>query len=286
MKKEEMIKEEETKEEIIKEEEAKEEIIKEEVKDTYEEKKENIMMTDELRSKLAVEEGFLNSIIEFRNVGLDYDGEVILDNVSINIRKGEFVYLVGESGAGKSSLIKMIYKEISNTKGSVFVEKENISKLHHKELPRLRRKIGVIFQDYKLLPDKTIRENVAFSLEVTKYPKNKIKQRVEDVLKKVGIASKADKYPDELSGGQQQRAAIARAIVDEPIILVADEPTGNLDPENALSIMALLEEIHKDGTTIVMATHDVGIVNNFAHRVVLLGDKGIVKEDEGKYIYE
>ncbi len=247
---------------------------------------ENIMKTDELRSKLAKEEGFLNSIIEFRNVGLDYDGEIILDNVSINLNRGEFVYLVAASGAGKSSLIKMIYKERTNTKGSVFVEKENISKLHHKELPRLRRKIGVIFQDYKLLQDKTIRENVAFSLEVTNYPKGKIKERVEEVLKKVGIYSKADKYPDELSGGQQQRAAIARAIVDEPIILVADEPTGNLDPENALSIMALLEEIHKDGTTIVMATHDVGIVNNFAHRVVLLGDKGIVKEDEGKYIYE
>ncbi len=256
----------------------------ESTKENYTDK--NIMMTDELRSKLAKEEGFLNSIIEFRNVGLNYDGEVILDEVSINIRKGEFVYLVGESGAGKSSLIKMIYKEISNTKGSVFVEKENISKLNHKELPRLRRKIGVIFQDYKLLPDKTIKENVAFSLEVTKYPKDKIQKRVEEVLKKVGISSQADKYPDELSGGQQQRAAIARAIVDEPIILVADEPTGNLDPENALSIMDLLEQIHKDGTTIVMATHDVGIVNNFAHRVVLLGDKGIVKEDEGKYIYE
>ncbi|MFV0288451.1 MAG: cell division ATP-binding protein FtsE, partial [Mycoplasmatales bacterium] len=161
-----------------------------------------------------------------------------------------------------------------------------ITNLRNKDLPRLRRKICVIFQDYKLLSDKTIFQNVAFSLYVTGYPKNMIKKRVLEVLNKVGIEDQAQKYPDELSGGQQQRAAIARAIVDEPVILVADEPTGNLDPENALAIMELLVKINEEGTTVVMATHDVGIVNNFLNRVVLLGEGKVIKEAKGEYIYE
>lgn len=225
-------------------------------------------------------------IIQLKNIGLAYDREIILSDVNLAINKGDFVYLVGESGAGKSSIIKMLYREIKATKGEIIIDSQDIVKLRQAKLPKLRRKVGVIFQDYKLLADKTIYKNVAFSLEVTGYPRRKIKARVMDVLKKVGIAEKANKYPDELSGGQQQRAAIARAIVDDPLILVADEPTGNLDPENALSIMELLEQINDEGTTVVMATHDVGIVNNFPKRVILLGQKKVLKESQGEYIYE
>ncbi len=225
-------------------------------------------------------------LIEFRDVSLKYNREVILENVNLSIANGEFVYLVGESGAGKSSMIKMLYREVAVSGGAIIIDNQDITKLKSYQLPKLRRKVGVIFQDYKLLPDKTIFKNVSFSLEVTGYPRKKIKAKVMETLRKVGIASQAYKYPDELSGGQQQRAAIARAIVDEPIILVADEPTGNLDPENALAIMELLEKINEEGTTIVMATHDVGIVNNFPKRVVLLGKGKVLKESRGEYIYE
>ncbi|MFV0287827.1 MAG: cell division ATP-binding protein FtsE [Mycoplasmatales bacterium] len=225
-------------------------------------------------------------IINLNKVGLKYGSEIVLKEITLDIKKGDFVYLVGESGAGKSSIIKMLHKEVNNTSGDIYIQNENITNLRNKDLPRLRRKIGVIFQDYKLLSDKTIYQNVAFSLYVTGYPKNMIKKRVLEVLNKVGIEEQAQKYPDELSGGQQQRAAIARAIVDEPVILVADEPTGNLDPENALAIMELLVKINEEGTTVVMATHDVGIVNNFLNRVVLLGEGKVIKEAKGEYIYE
>ncbi len=225
-------------------------------------------------------------LIEFRDVFLQYNREVVLQKINLSIANGEFVYLVGESGAGKSSMIKMLYREVVVSGGAIIIDNQDITKLESYQLPKLRRKVGVIFQDYKLLPDKTIFKNVSFSLEVTGYPRKKIKAKVMETLRKVGIASQAYKYPDELSGGQQQRAAIARAIVDEPIILVADEPTGNLDPENALAIMELLEKINEEGTTIVMATHDVGIVNNFPKRVVLLGKGKVLKESRGEYIYE
>ncbi len=244
-----------------------------EVKKEKDEKKENLHNLKE-------------PIIRLENIGLKYGSEVVLKDVNININQKEFVYLVGESGAGKSSVAKMLYKEIEPTKGHIYIQGEDITKYKSRQLPKLRRKIGVIFQDYKLLSDKTIYENVAFSLRVTGYPGSKIRPKVEEVLKKVGILEQAQKYPDELSGGQQQRAAIARAIVDNPIIIVADEPTGNLDPENALAIMELLEKINKEGTTIVMATHDVGIVNNFLNRVILLGDGKVLKEAQGEYIYE
>lgn len=227
-----------------------------------------------------------DAIINFQNVGLRYKNDVVLDDVSLEIERGDFIYLVGESGAGKSSMIKMLYKEIDNTSGSIIVDSQNITKLKQTKYPMLRRKIGVIFQDYKLLKDKTVFENVAYTLEVTKYPKKKIKEKVNQTLEKVGIIEHANKFPDELSGGQQQRAAIARAVVDSPKIVVADEPTGNLDPENAISIMQLLEKINSEGTTVVMATHDVGIVNNFPKRVVLLGKRKILKETKGQYIYE
>lgn len=225
-------------------------------------------------------------IIEFDEVSLRLGQEEVLKDIDLKIYKGDFVYLVGASGAGKSSIIKMIYRENKNTKGNVYIKNENITNLKSSQLPKLRKKIGVIFQDYKLLKDKTVFQNVAYSLEVTRYPKRKIKDRVEYILDKVGIKDQAYKYPNELSGGQQQRAAIARAIVSDPEILVADEPTGNLDPENALAIMEILERINNEGTTIVMATHDVGIVNNFSKRVILLNRGKIVKEAQGEYIYE
>lgn len=225
-------------------------------------------------------------IITFDNVSLRLGKEEVLKNINLKIYHGEFVYLVGASGAGKSSIIKMIYREVVNTQGALYINGENVTNLKNIHLPKLRKKIGVVFQDYKLLKDKTIFQNVAYSLQVTRYPRRKIKERVKYILEKVGIFDQANKYPNQLSGGQQQRAAIARAIVSEPQILVADEPTGNLDPENALAIMEILERINNEGTTVVMATHDVGIVNNFPKRVVLLNKGKIVKEAKGKYIYE
>ncbi len=225
-------------------------------------------------------------VIEFKDVALKIEREQILRDINIKIHEGEFVYFVGASGAGKSSMIKMIYREAKNSKGSLTVLGKNVTKLRQGKLPELRRKVGVVFQDFKLLPDKTIYENVKFSLDVTGYPRKKKHEQVLKVLRQVGIASQKDKYPNELSGGQQQRAAIARAIVDEPSILVCDEPTGNLDPENAIQIMEIITEINEGGTTVLMATHDVGIVNKYKHRVVLMKNGRITNEGEGEYIYE
>lgn len=226
------------------------------------------------------------TIIEYRDVHLDFGKEKIINGITLDIHEGEFVYFIGKSGAGKSSLTKMIYRDIVNTEGTLMVDGTNVTKLKNRNLHLLRRKVGVIFQDYKLLNDRTVYENVKYSLEVTNYPKAKRKDQVLKVLKLVGIYSLRDRYPDELSGGQQQRVAIARAIVDDPKIVVADEPTGNLDPSNALVIMKLLEKINESGTTVVMATHDVGIVNKFSHRVVLIGDGNILSDSMGGYTYE
>ncbi len=225
-------------------------------------------------------------VISFDNVSLKIEREQILRDINMEIHDGEFVYFVGASGAGKSSMVKMIYREAKNTKGTLKVLDKNVTKLRQRQLPALRRKVGVVFQDFKLLPDKTIYENVKFSLDVTGYPRKKKHEQVLKVLRQVGITAQKDKYPNELSGGQQQRAAIARAIVDEPSILVCDEPTGNLDPENAIQIMEIITEINEAGTTVLMATHDVGIVNKYKHRVVLMKNGRISNEGEGEYIYE
>ncbi len=225
-------------------------------------------------------------VIEFKDVALKIEREQILRDIDIKIHEGEFVYFVGASGAGKSSMVKMIYREAKNTKGTLTVLGKNVTKMRQGQLPGLRRQVGVVFQDFKLLPDKTIYENVKFSLDVTGYPRKKKHEQVLKVLRQVGITSQKDKYPNELSGGQQQRAAIARAIVDEPSILVCDEPTGNLDPENAIQIMEIITEINEGGTTVLMATHDVGIVNKYKHRVVLMKNGRISNESEGEYIYE
>ncbi len=225
-------------------------------------------------------------VITFENVNLKLDREQILRDINLSIHEGEFVYFVGVSGAGKSSMIKLIYRELKNTGGKLTVLDKNVTKMRQSKLPTLRRKVGVVFQDFKLLPDKTIYENVKFSLDVTGYPRRKKHDQVLKVLKQVGIITHKDKYPNELSGGQQQRAAIARAIVDEPQILVCDEPTGNLDPENAIQIMEIITEINEGGTTVLMATHDVGIVNKYKHRVVLMKNGRVSNEVEGEYIYE
>ncbi|MFV0246775.1 MAG: cell division ATP-binding protein FtsE [Mycoplasmatales bacterium] len=224
--------------------------------------------------------------ISFKDVKLKIDKEQILKGISLDIHQGEFVYFVGSSGAGKSSMIKLIYKEVKPSSGKLEVLNMNVGKLSFKKLPQLRRRIGVVFQDFKLLKDKTIYENVKFSLDVTGYPKDQKEEKVLKTLKLVGIHTKKDKYPDELSGGQQQRAAIARAIVDDPEILVCDEPTGNLDPENAIAIMEILKKLNNSGKTILMATHDVGIVNKYKSRVVLMRNGKIANEVNGEYIYE
>ena len=248
----------------------------------------NVEKMDNIEKKILNDNSENETIIYFNDIEMKYDNESkIMDGLNLRIKSGEFIYLVGPSGSGKSTLIKMIYRDIINTGGEVIVDDINVTKLKQNQLHLLRRKIGVIFQDYKLLPDRTVFDNVKYSLEVTNYPKNKRKEQVLKTLKIVGILEQKDKYPAELSGGQQQRVAIARAIVDEPKIIVADEPTGNLDPQNALIIMDIIERINKKGTTVIMATHDVGIVNRYKHRVVLI-KRGKVDADnlDGGYIYE
>ncbi len=225
-------------------------------------------------------------IVSFEDVSLSFDDEMVIDTLDLEIYEGDFVYFVGPSGAGKSSLAKMVYRELKPSSGNLYVDGENIVNLKNSKMPYLRRKIGVIFQDYKLLKDKTVYENVRYSLDVTGYEKSKREQQVLKTLERVGLLEHKEKYPNELSGGQQQRVAIARAIVDDPKIIVADEPTGNLDPENALQIMEILMNINKTGTTFIMATHDVGIVNIFKNRVVLVKDGKVANEVEGEYIYE
>lgn len=227
-----------------------------------------------------------NAIIEYENVHLQYGNDKIINGVDLEIHEGEFVYFIGKSGAGKSSLTKMIYRDVVNTKGTIIVDKKDVTRMRQRNLHHLRRKIGVIFQDYKLLNDRTVYENVKYSLDVINYPKHKRKDQVLKILNLVGIINFKDNYPNELSGGQQQRVAIARAIVDDPKIIVADEPTGNLDPSNALVIMNLLEKINQSGTTVVMATHDVGIVNKFKHRVILVGEGKVLSDKVGGYKYE
>lgn len=210
-----------------------------------------------------------------------------LRNLNFSINQGEFVYLVGPSGAGKSSLIKLLYREEKVTSGSLYVGEFDLPKLKAKQVPILRRNIGVVFQDYKLLPRKTVFENVAYAMEVIGSKPRHIKKRVPEVLELVGLKHKMRSFPNQLSGGEQQRVAIARAIVNNPKLLIADEPTGNLDPEISWEIMHLLERINVQGTTILMATHNSHIVNSLRHRVIAIEDGRIVRdEEEGDYGYD
>ncbi len=214
-------------------------------------------------------------------------GSIALQDVNVHITPGEFVFVVGPSGAGKSTFIKMLFREVLPTTGSIFVNGVDILSLTPKEIPYLRRQLGIIFQDYRLLPDRTVYENVAFAMQVIETPHRKIKRRVLNVLDLVGLRHRANAYPNELSGGEQQRIAIARAIVNDPILVIADEPTGNLDPETSWDIMDIFKEINATGTTIVMATHDKEIVDAMGKRVIAIEDGRIVRDEaSGVYGYE
>ncbi|MFD0673594.1 cell division ATP-binding protein FtsE [Cohnella sp. GCM10027633] len=227
-------------------------------------------------------------MIDMQDIWKTYpDGTTALQGINIVIDRNEFVYVVGPSGAGKSTFMKLIYREEVPTKGQISVNGFNIGKLKHRKIPFVRRNIGVIFQDYKLLPNLTAYENVAFAMEVIETPRRVIRRRTMEVLELVGLKHKANSLPAQLSGGEQQRVAIARAIVNSPAVIVADEPTGNLDPETSWGIMKLLEEINFRGTTIVMATHNKEIVNTMRKRVIAIERGNIVRDEmRGEYGYE
>ena len=224
-------------------------------------------------------------MIVFENISKYYNSHPALDKVNLTIAQGEFVFIVGQSGAGKSTLLKLLIAEEKPTEGKVFLDGKEITALPHKELPLLRRRIGTVFQDFKLLAQKTAYENVAFAMEVAGRSKKEIEEDVPQILQLVGLESKARNFPRELSGGEQQRVAIARALVHQPDIIIADEPTGNLDPLNTWDIIRLLMKINELGTTIILATHDREIINTINKRVVSI-DKGKVVRDEegGRYI--
>jgi cell division transport system ATP-binding protein len=225
-------------------------------------------------------------LIMMRDVDKQYkNGVLAISDLNLNIKKGEFVFIIGASGSGKSTLIKMLYREEKPTKGKILIGGINVAKLKNRRVYILRRKIGVVFQDFKLLPKKTVYENVAFALEIFGEKKQEIRKRVIDSLELVGLKSKAKYYPENLSGGEQQRVAIARAIVNNPKLVICDEPTGNLDPDTSMEIMKVLEEINKQGTTVVVVTHDKEIVNKMKRRVILLED-GRVKKDYKKGTYD
>lgn len=224
-------------------------------------------------------------LIEFKDVVKEYPNDTLAtDHISLKIDQGEFVYVVGPSGAGKSTFIKMMYREEVPTSGQIKVNDYELETLKHNQVPFLRRELGVVFQDFKLLPRLTVFENVAYALQVIEKTPDEVKERVEYVLELVGLADKRDSFPDELSGGEQQRVAIARAIANKPSIVIADEPTGNLDPDTAREIMEIFEKVNAQGTTVVMATHNSFIVNEYKHRVLEIANGKIVRDQEkGEY---
>ena len=224
-------------------------------------------------------------MIRMVEVVKDYKtGNRALDGLSLDIEKGEFVFIVGPSGSGKSTLLKILTKEEEPTSGEIYVAGKNLGTLPRWRVPYLRRNVGCVFQDFKLLPNKTIFENVAFGLEVIGRPRSVVHKQVPQILELVGLGEKLDRFPDELSGGEQQRVSIARAFVNRPLILLADEPTGNLDPATSVGIMRLLDRINRTGTTVVMATHDHAIVDSMRRRVVEL-EGGHIVRDQSRGIY-
>ena len=227
-----------------------------------------------------------NEIIVLENVSKAYTkGQPALNDVSLHIEKGEFVFIVGNSGSGKSTLIKLLLKELEPTSGTIIVNGQNLGKLRRRKVPKYRRGVGIVFQDFRLLKDRNVYENVAFAQRVIEKPNRVIKKNVPEILTLVGLAEKYRSFPRELSGGEQQRVALARALVNRPNILLADEPTGNLDPKNSLDIMHLLEEINERGTTVLVVTHNKEIVNAFKKRVIMLRKGSIIyDEQEGEYI--
>lgn len=224
-------------------------------------------------------------MIEFKSVSKKYpNGTLALDNINICIKKGEFAFLVGPSGSGKSTLLKLIMKEEDSTEGEVFVNGYNVSTLRRKEVPYLRRSLGVVFQDFRLLPNKTVYENVGFAMQITEAMPKEIRRQVPMALALVGLSKKANAYPNQLSGGEQQRVALARALVNNPALLIADEPTGNLDPETSWEIMKLLSEVNCRGTTVIVTTHEKSIVNTMKKRVIAIAKGNIVRDQEkGQY---
>jgi cell division transport system ATP-binding protein len=225
-------------------------------------------------------------MIKLEGVSKVYKGDVVaLREASANIDKGEFVFLVGPSGSGKSTMIQLLNKQEDPSTGKIFVAGKDINSLSSWKVPFLRRNIGCVFQDYKLLTNKTVYENVAFALEVIGRPRHVVKTQVPAILELVGLSKKHRNYPDELSGGEQQRVSIARAFVNRPLILLADEPTGNLDPATSVGIMRLLDRINRTGTTVMMATHDRGIVDTMRRRVIEL-DRGAIIRDQARGVYE
>lgn len=222
-------------------------------------------------------------MIEFRNVSKHYEdaGNIALSDASFTIENGEFVFLVGSSGAGKTTITKLLMRETNVSEGEIFLDGIDITKLPDKEIPYLRRKMGVVFQDFRLLEDRTVYENVEFAMRVVGASSREIRKRVPEVLNEVGLNYKAKMYPRQLSGGEQQRVAVARALANHPLILLADEPTGNLNPKTAMEIMDILEEINRMGTTIIMATHAKDIVDVMKKRVIEVQDGNIIRDEVG-----
>ena len=224
-------------------------------------------------------------LIVIKNLEKKYKtGVTAIYDLDLKVKKGDFIFVIGASGSGKSTLIKMLYREEKPTKGSIVIGGIDVAKLRNRKVYKLRRKLGIVFQDFKLLPKLTVYENVAFALEILGLPTDEIRKKVLKALNQVGLKNKAKNYPDELSGGEQQRVAIARAIVNEPKLLLCDEPTGNLDPDTSWEIMKVLEKINNMGTTIIMATHDKEMVNRMKKRVILI-DSGKIKKDYEKGTY-
>ncbi|WP_125766903.1 cell division ATP-binding protein FtsE [Lapidilactobacillus wuchangensis] len=227
-------------------------------------------------------------MLKLLNVEKQYpNGVSALKNITLTVEQGEFVYLVGQSGAGKSTLIKLLYRELIPTKGFIQINDFDLRQMKERQVPQLRRTLGVVFQDFKLLPKMTVAENIGYALQVIGKSDTEIETAVEQVLEEVGLAEQATHFPDELSGGQQQRVAIARAIVNRPKVLIADEPTGNLDPQTTQGIMEILQRINDSGTTIIMATHNQQIVDELPHRVIEIADGQIVRDEQGgQYTHE
>ena len=221
-------------------------------------------------------------MIEFKNVTKSYSvGNTALNGVSMQIEDGEFVFLVGPSGSGKSTIIRLITGEIKPSSGHVHVNGYSLAKIRRREVPYLRRTVGVVFQDFRLIPNKTVYDNVAFAMRVIGAKEREIRERVPDVLKLVGLEKNARRHPGELSGGEQQRLAIARALVNNPSMIIADEPTGNLDPARSYEIMSLLQEINRLGTTLLVVTHEMDLVQRFKNRVIVINDGRVVSDGAG-----
>jgi cell division transport system ATP-binding protein len=229
----------------------------------------------------------MQPIVTFKGVSATYQDRNILDNISFEVRMGEFVYLVGRTGSGKSTILKMIYADTKPLAGFIKVSNINLGEIRSGEIPFLRRKMGIVFQDFQLLSDRSVYENIFFALRATGWrDTRKIKQRISDVLVQVGMSGRADVFPHQLSGGEQQRVAIARALINDPIVLLADEPTGNLDPEAGDQVIEILQKINLSGTAVIMATHEYGLIERFPSRLIQVAEKGIIEYERSEPFLE